>query len=202
MKLYFSPFACSLSPHIVASELGIKLDLVKVDLSNKATSDGGNFYDINPKGYVPALVLDDGRVITEGPAITQFLNDSSQTKSLAPACGTFERAKVQEWLNFIGTEIHKNFGPLFNPALPEADKQATKEKLASRLKIVEADLQKADYLANNSYSLADIYLFVVLNWAPHTGVDLSGFPAIQAFHQRVGARAAVGEAIAAEQNFK
>lgn len=202
MKLYFSPFACSLAPHIAANELGIKLDLVKVDIASKVTSQGHNFKDINPKGYVPALELDDGRVLTEGPAIVQYLNDNSVSKSLAPACGSFERAKVQEWLNFIGTELHKNFGPLFNPALPEADKKATKEKLLARLAIVEADLQCADYLANNKFSLADIYLFVVLNWTQRTGVDLSHLPKIQAFHKRIGERPSVIAAINAEQNFK
>ncbi|WP_182418996.1 glutathione transferase GstA [Bartonella sp. HY038] len=202
MKLYFSPFACSLSPHIVASELGIKLDLVKVDLASKATSDGRNYIDINPKGYVPALELDDGRIITEGPAITQYLNDNSQAKNLAPACGTFERAKVQEWLNFIGTELHKGFGPLFYPATPEEYKKQSFEKIQTRLKTVEIELEKAQYLANNTFSLADIYLFVVLNWAPHLGLDLSVFPAIQAFHQRIGQRPAVIEAIAAEQKFQ
>ena len=135
MKLYYSPGACSLSPHIVATEAGVPVEMVKVDLGKHKTESGEDFNAINPKGYVPTLRLDDGSVLTEGPAIVQYLADKNPSSGLAPANGTLERYKVQEWLNFIGTELHKNFGPLFNPATPDAVKEMSKANIAKRLGI-------------------------------------------------------------------
>lgn len=200
MKLYFSPGACSLSPHIVACELGINLDLVKVNLGTKNTSDNRDFTKINPKGYVPALELDDGRILTEGPAIVQYLADLHLEKGLAPKCGTFERAKVQEWLTYIGTELHKNFGPLFNRSTTDADKQAAKEKLHLRLDYAEEALSKSSYLAAGRFSVADAYLYTVLSWCDHVGIDLKAFPAMQRYFDNLSKRESIIAATQAEKS--
>ncbi|MDE1899543.1 MAG: glutathione transferase GstA, partial [Xanthomonadaceae bacterium] len=162
MKLYFAPGACSFSPHIVLRELGLPFDLVQVDLRSKATRDGRDFRAINPKGYVPTLELDDGRILTEGPAIVQYLADRKPEAGLAPANGSFERYQLQEWLNFISTEIHKQFSPLFNPDTPDAVKRQQIEKLGGRFTEVGAVLGKHDYLLAGGYSVADAYLYTVL----------------------------------------
>jgi len=198
MKLYFSPGACSLSPHIVLREAGLDFDTEKVNLADKKTASGGDFRGINPKGYVPALQLDNGEVLTEGPAIVQYLADLVPGKQLAPAAGSMERYRLMEWLNFISTELHKGFSPLFKPAMPEQAKQLARDTLAARLDLVEKQLQTLDYLTGSTFSVADAYLFTVLNWAGHVKLDLGRWPAVQGYLQRVAARPAVKAAMTAE----
>lgn len=202
MKLYFSPGACSLSPHIVLRELGLPFEAVKVDLAAKLTADGADFKAINPKGYVPALQLDDGRVLTEGPAIVQYLADQAPAKQLAPANGSWERYRLQEWLNFISTEIHKQFSPLFNAAIPDAVKDLQKAKLAQRFGEIAPTLEKHDYLTGDRFSVADAYLFTVLGWSKYFQIDLNQWPAIARFVERVAARPAVIEALDVEAKAK
>ena len=197
MKLYYSPGACSLSPHIALREAGLNFDLVKVDLGSKETSEGGDYRKINPKGYVPALAMDDGKVLTEGPAIVQWIADQRPSAGLAPANGTFERYKLQEWLNFITSEMHKSFGSLFNKALPEEAKKMTKERITGRLKWLEEHL-KTDYLTGSRFTVADAYLFVVLGWGQYLDIDLKPYPKVQAYMARIAARPKVKEAMAAE----
>jgi glutathione S-transferase len=163
MKLYYSPGACSLSPHIVACEAELPIDLVKVDLESKLTETGEDFRQLNPNGYVPLLILDDGNRLTEGPAIVQYLADQAPGKKLIPAAGTFERYKLQQWLNFISTEIHKSFSPLFNPAAPEAAKQLATNILVTRLETVAEQLSSQPFLLGDNFSVADAYLFVTLS---------------------------------------
>lgn len=200
MKLYFSPGACSLAPHIVACELGLNLDIVKVDLGTKTISGNMDFNKINPKGYVPALELDDGRILTEGPAIVQYLADLYPEKGLMPEYGTFERAKVQEWLTYTGTELYKNFGPLYNKAATDAEKQAAKEKLRIRLSPVEETLAKARYLVSERFSVADAYLYTILSWCDYVGIDLKPFPAIQRYIDNLSKRDSIISATQAEQS--
>ena len=198
MKLYFSPGACSLSPHIVLQELGLAFTTEKVDLRSKQTATGADYMGINPKGYVPALETDDGLLLTEGPAIVQYLADKVPAKNLAPANGTIERYQMVSWLNFIGTEIHKNYSPLFNPASSDELKGVAKQNLAKRYAYVERMLEGRDYLLGAQFSVADIYLFVVTNWAGLVKLDLSAFPNINAFQKRIGARPTVQAALKAE----
>ena len=187
--LYFTPGACSLAPHIVLREAGATFDLVQVDLRTHTTKDGKDFYGINPKGYTPALGLPNGELLTEGPAITQYVVDSVGATSLAPKAGTLERARVNEWLTFIGTEIHKTFSPLFNPATDDATKKQVKDKLAGRYGLVEKALADGrSYLTGESFTIADAYLFTVTNWSGNLGVDLSAFPKLNAYQARVLAR--------------
>ncbi len=202
MKLYFSPGACSLSPHIVLRELGLPFETVQVDLKTKRTSDGSDFWKINPKGYVPTLQLDDGSILTEGPAIVQYLADLKPASGLAPANGSFARYRLQEWLNFISTELHKQFSPLFNPATPEPVKQAQQERLAMRFGEIVAAMGSAPWLMGDAFTVADAYLYTVLTWAAYVGVDLAPFPALQAYMQRVEARPAVRATLAAERDAK
>ncbi|NVJ00065.1 glutathione transferase GstA [Myxococcus sp. AM009] len=198
MKLFYSPGACSLSPHIILREGGFSFTTEKVDIRAKKTAAGEDFVTINPKGYVPALQLDDGSLLTEGPAIVQFLADQVPDKKLAPANGTLERYRLQEMLNFISTEIHKGFSPLFNPAFPDEGKRLTRERLALRLGVLEAVVAKQPYLLGDQFTVADAYLFTTLNWVGHTKVDLEPFPALRAYHARVADRPAVQEALKAE----
>lgn len=198
MKLYYSPGACSLSPHIALREAGLNFELVQVDLASKKTASGQNYLEINPAGYVPCLQLDDGRMLTEGPAILQYVADQAPGKLLAPANGSFERYHLQQWLNFISTELHKSFSPLFNPAASEDWKNAVRQTIAARLGVVATRLKDAPYLLGDSLSVADIYLFVVLGWAAYVNLDLSPWPALQAFMGRVGGREAVQAALRAE----
>ncbi|MDR1936360.1 MAG: glutathione transferase GstA [Candidatus Accumulibacter sp.] len=199
MKLYFSPGACSFSPHIALREAGLAFELVKVDLkTGKIAADGSDFARINPKGYVPALELDDGKLLTEGPAIVQYIADQKPESGLAPKAGTFERYRLQEWLGFINSEIHKGFGPLFNPATPEDYKAAARENLARRLSFVAGHLEQDDFLLGQQFSVADAYLYTVLNWTQWTGIDLSRWPSLAAFQERVGGRPSVKAARAAE----
>ncbi|NVJ18999.1 glutathione transferase GstA [Myxococcus sp. AM010] len=198
MKLFYAPGACSLSPHIILREGGFSFTTEKVDIRAKKTAAGEDFVTINPKGYVPALQLDDGSLLTEGPAIVQFLADQVPDKKLAPANGTLARYRLQEMLNFISTEIHKGFSPLFNPAYPDEGKRLTRERLALRLGVLEAVVAKQAYLLGEQFTVADAYLFTTLNWARHTNVDLEPFPALRAYHARVADRPAVQEALKAE----
>jgi glutathione S-transferase len=197
MKLYYSPGACSLSPHIVAREAGLPLTLVRVDTKNKRTDAGEDYRAINPKGYVPLLELDDGRRLTEGPAIVQYLADLVPAAQLAPAGGTFERVRLQEWLNFITSEIHKQFSPLFDPAMPEEAKARFRDKLAGRFDGLAGQLEQREYLMDR-FSVADIYLFVVLRWAAFTGPSLERWPSLQAYVERIAARPQVQAALKAE----
>jgi len=198
MKLYFSPGACSLSPHIVSRELGLALELKKVNTKDKTIEGGGDFRRVNPKGYVPALELDDGEVLTEGPAIVQYLADRKPESGLAPKGGTLERYKLQEWLNFITSEIHKAFSPLFKPNTPEEYKKIAKENIASRFEWVDKQLAGREYLTGAAFTVADAYLFTVVNWSGFTGIDLKPYPNLAAFQARVAARPKVREAMLAE----
>lgn len=195
MKLYYSPGACSLSPHIVASEAGIPLELEKVDLKAHKTASGEDYYAINPKGYVPALKLDDGNFLTEGPAIVQYLADQKPDSHLIPANGTFGRYKVIEWLTFINSEIHKSFGPLFGNASDDVKAEA-KAKIAKRFDYVNGELAGKQYLTGDQFTVADAYMFVMLTWAHHMKIDL---PAnLHAFFGRVSQRPKVHQAMKEE----
>lgn len=198
MKLYYAPGACSLAPHIVAHETGIRLDLEKVDTKTKAMDSGGDFRDINPKGYVPALRLDDGAILTEGPVVSQYLADLHPESGLAPLPGSMERYRLQEWLGYINSEIHKNYSPLFNPATSEETRKEKIDYLRKRYDLIEQRLATNSYLLGEHYTVADIYLFVVTNWARIVKVDLSGFPNLLAFQKRMVARPAVQAALKAE----
>jgi glutathione S-transferase len=197
MKLYYSPGACSLSPHIVAREAGIDLTLDKVDFATKTTASGGNFLAINPKGYVPALQLDNGEILTEGPAIVQYLADSRPQAGLLPASGTLQRYRILEWLAYINSELHKSFGPLFNPATTPEGRTERIAYLRRRYTMVESALADRSWLGEQ-FSVADAYLFAVTNWAGTVKLDLSAFPNLLAFQQRVAARASVRAAMVAE----
>jgi glutathione S-transferase len=198
MKLYFSPGACSLSPHITALEAGINLTLVKVDTKTKKLEDGSDFLAINPKGQVPTLVLDDGEVVTEGPVIAQILADLAPASNLAPGNGTKARYKLQEWLNFITSELHKGYSPLFKPTTPEDYKPVAKAQLADRYAFVNEKLAGKKYLLGDTFTVADAYLFTVSNWAKYVGVDLSAYGNVSAFMARVAERPQVQAALKAE----
>jgi glutathione S-transferase len=198
MKLYFAPGACSLSPHIVAQEAGIPLTLVKVDTSTKKLADGGDYWAINPKGYVPTLQLDNGELLTEGPAIVQYLADSKPAAKLIPPAGAFERYRVQEMLGYINSEIHKTYSPLFRPTTPPELRKDREDYLRKRYALVEKQLAKGPYLFGEQFTVADAYLFTVTNWANFLKIDLSEFPNLLAFQGRVAARPAVQAALTAE----
>ncbi len=198
MKLYFSPGACSLSPHIVLREGGFDFSLEKVNLRTRQTASGVDYSTINPKGYVPALDLGNGELLTEGPAIVQYLADQVPERRLAPPCGTLERARVQEWLTFIGTELHKSFSPLFNPAATDDTKEAARANLARRLPLAAQALETRPFLTGDTFTVADAYLFTVLTWSRLVKVDLSSWPSLGAYLERVGARASVQAAMEAE----
>jgi glutathione S-transferase len=198
MKLYFSPGACSLSPHIVLLETGLPFTLEKVDLRSKQTASGEDFRAINAKGYVPALETASGALLTEGPAIVQYLADQVPGKHLAPAAGPMERYQMMAWLNFIGTEIHKNYGAFFKPGASDEIKSNARDNLTQRYTYVNQMLEGREYLGGERFSVADVYLFVVTNWAGHVQFDLSAFPNVQAFQARIAARPAVHQALLAE----
>ena len=198
MKLYYSPAACSLSPHIVARELGIALELDKVDLKARQTASGRDYAKINAKGYVPALELDDGQVLTEGPAIVQYLADQKPASGLAPANGTFARSRLQEMLGYINSEIHKAYSPLFKDDTPDITRNERKAYLQRRYQWIENILARQDWLVGDRFSVADAYLFTVTRWADGVKLDLAAFPALQKFQQRVAARPAVQAAMQAE----
>jgi glutathione S-transferase len=198
MKLYFSRGTCALSPHIALVESGLPFDIEAVDLGSKKTTGGADYTAINPKGYVPALQLDNGDILTEGPAITQYVADLVPDKKLAPAAGTIERYRLVEWLNFISTEIHKNFSGLFNKDMPAAAQDIARAALAKRIGFAAAKLQHSTYLTGEDFTIADGYLFTVLQWARPMKVDLSPFPSIAAYLERIAARPAVQAALEAE----
>lgn len=195
MKLYFSPGACSLSPHIILQEAGLPFTTEKVNIRTKLTASGADFNAINRKGYVPALELDNGTILTEGPAIVQYIADHAPEKQLTPARGSAEHYQMLEWLNFIGTEIHKNYSPLFNTAASDDAKAGARAMLARRFTFVAGHLDGRDYLVGERFSVADAYLFTVANWAAVVQLDLSPFPALQAYQARIAARPAVQQAM-------
>jgi glutathione S-transferase len=196
MKLYIMPFACSLASDIALREAGLDFELVKVERSKK-TANGEDYFTINPKGYVPALKLDNGEVLTENIAVLQYIADRKPEKKLAPPPAAPERYRLQEWLAFISTEIHKSFTPLFNPTAHDAHKQAAKELIAKRFTYLQGVIPK-QFLMGENFTVADCYLFTVLSWTNHVGIDLSAYPAIKSYMDRVAARPAVGAALQAE----
>ncbi len=198
MKLYYKSGACSLSPHIVLLEAGLPFTLEAVNLGTKVTDSGIDYTTINAKGSVPALQLDDGRVLTEGPAIVQYLADQKPGSGLAPPAGSFERYQLMELLNFITSEIHKSFSPLFNPAASTDWKLAAKDNLQKKFKWLGGFLGTKPYLTGEKFTVADAYLFTVLGWAPHVGVDLAQHPVLTAYVARIAARPKVQEALKAE----
>ncbi|MES2951293.1 MAG: glutathione transferase GstA [Pseudomonadota bacterium] len=198
MKLYYSPGACSLSPHIAMYEAGLAFEAIPAPTKTHQLPDGTDYYTINPLGYVPYLALDDGRTLHEGPAIVQYIADQVPAKNLAPANGTYERYKLQEWLTFIGTELHKTFSPLFVPTTPAETKTVSITKLQNRLKWVDGELAGKQYLMGDTFTVADGYLFTVTNWAPRVEVDLAPYANLLAYRARVAARPAVVAAMKAE----
>jgi glutathione S-transferase len=198
MKLYYSPGACSLSPHIALLEAGLPYDLVKVDLRAKKLENGDDYLKVNPKGQVPALALDNGEVVTEGPVIVQMIADKASAKNLAPARDSAERYKLQEWLNYITTELHKNFGPMFSPVLADDAKAFFKDRVMGKFKYVESQLAGRDYVMGKQFTVADGYLFTMLAWADRLKFDLSAMPNLLAYKARVGARPKVQEALTKE----
>ena len=202
MKLYYSAGACSLSPHIALEESGLQYEAIAAPTKTKVLPDGSDFRKVNPLGYVPYLVLDDGTGLREGPAIVQYIADQAPAKKLAPANGTVARYQLQSWLNFIGTELHKNFGPLFNPAfgaaLSDAAKALFKTKLLDNFTWVNGELAGKQFLMGDQFTVADAYLFTVSNWPQHIGLDISGLKHLAAYRERIAARPAVQAAMRAE----
>jgi glutathione S-transferase len=198
MKLYFSQGACSLSPNIVAHEAGLPITLERIDMKAKKTAGGADFMVINPKGYVPALELDDGQLLTEGPAIVQYLADQKPESGLVPKAGTLERYRVQEMLGYINSEIHKAYSPLFTPGTPAETRDAQIAHLKKRYALLDARLAKQPYLFGDTFSVADAYLFTVTRWAAFVKLDLSELTNLHAFQERVAARPAVQAAMKAE----
>jgi len=198
MKLYYAPGACSLSPHIALLEAGLPYDLVKVDLRAKKLENGDDYLKINPKGQVPALALDSGELITEGPVIVQMIADKVPAKNLAPARDSAERYKLQEWLTYINGELHKNIGPLFNPALSDEAKAVFKDRAMGKFKYLDSQLASREYLMGKQFTVADAYLFVMLRWADGMKFDLSGLNNLLAYKDRVAARPKVDEALVKE----
>jgi glutathione S-transferase len=198
MKLYFSPGACSLAPHIVLNESGLPFTLVKADLRAHKLEDGSDYYQTTSKGQVPLLEFDNGERLSEGPAITQYIADQVPAKKLAPANGTMERYRVQEWLNFVTSELHKGIGGLFNPAMNDDGKAVIRARATSKLQWVDERLEGKQYLMGDAFTIADAYLFTVTNWTGHTGIDISGMKNLSAFQARMAARPAVQAALKAE----
>jgi len=198
MKLYYAPGACSLSPHIALLEAGLPYDLVKVDLRAKKLENGDDYLKVNPKGQVPALALDSGELVTEGPVIIQLIADKAGNNDLAPARDSAERYKLLEWLNFITTELHKNFSPLFQPVIPDEVKNFFKDRLTAKFRFIDGQLAGRDYLLGKQFSVADGYLFVMLAWADRMKLDLSGFSNLTSYKARIAARPKVQEALAKE----
>ena len=199
MKLYYAPGACSLAPHIVLIEAGLKFDLVQADLrKHQLAADGSDYYPVAPKGQVPLLELDSGERLSEGPVISQYIADQVPAKNLAPAAGTMARYRQQEWLNFITSELHKGIGGLFNPAMPEDGKVVMRARALDKLKWVDAQLEGKQYLMGDAFTVADAYLFTVASWTAHTGLDIAGLKNLGAFQARMAARPAVQAALKAE----
>jgi glutathione S-transferase len=198
MKLYYAPGACSLASHITLRETGLPFEIDKLNVPTKTTASGEDFMQINPKGYVPAIKLDDGSILTEGAVILQYIADQNPGSGLAPKAGTMERYRLQEWLNFIATEIHKSFSPLFNKAASDEVKKSARDLLTKRLAYAEVWLANKPYLMGDSFTVADAYMFVVLSWSSHAGFDLGQFPRINEYMGRIAARPAVQSAMKAE----
>ncbi|HEX9461729.1 MAG TPA: glutathione transferase GstA [Alphaproteobacteria bacterium] len=198
MKLYFSPGACSLSPHIVLREAGLNFELEQVDTKTKKTKAGADFWTVNPKGYVPVLRLDNGETLTEGPAIVQYLADQKPESGLAPKPGSLERYRLAEWLNFTTSELHKGFTPLFKPNTADEYKKIARETLATRLAYLDKQLAGRQYLMADRFTVADAYAFTVVNWSNFQNVDLAPWPNVKAYMDRVRARPKVQEALKAE----
>ena len=198
MKLYFSPGACSLASHIALSEAGVKFELVKATLQTHTLADGSDYYQITAKGQVPLLELDDGSRLSEGPAILQYIADHAPASGLAPAAGTMERYRVMEWLNFITSELHKGFSPLFNGKMPQEAKEIFAARLKDKFAYVDRQLEGKDYLMGAQFCVADAYLFTMTQWAEGRGIDLSGCPNVEAFIRRMKARPGVQDAMKSE----
>ena len=198
VKLYFSPGACSLSPHIVLRESGLPFELEQVNLQAKKLKSGGDFLEVNPKGQVPVLKLDSGDILTEGPAIVQYIADQKPESGLAPKAGTIQRYHVQEWLNFITSELHKSFTPLFRPNTPDEYVKISKENLANRFGFLDKELGKRQYLMGDKFTVPDAYAFTVVGWSKYKDIDLSRWPNLKGYMDRVGARPKVQEAMKAE----
>jgi len=198
MKLYYAPGACSLSPHIVLLEAGLPFTVEKTDLKSKKTEKGVDYLTVNPKGSVPALQLDDGQVLTEGPTIVQYIADQKPDSGLAPRAGTMERYRLMEILNFISSEVHKSFSSVFNPSASADWKKAAIENLGKRFDWLSAHLGSRKFLLGDQFTVADAYLFTVLSWSRHAGIDLTKWPVLEAYQSRVGHRPKVQEALKAE----
>jgi glutathione S-transferase len=198
MKLYFAPGACSLSPHIIMREAGLNFDLEQVNNQEKKTKSGEDFWKVNPKGQVPVLVLDNGEKLTEGPIVVQYLADQKPGSGLLPKAGTMERYRVQEWLNFITSELHKSFGPIFRPTTPEEFKTISKENLGKRFDYLDQHVAGRKYLTGDQFTVADAYLFTVLRWTARIGIDLAKWPNLKAYFDGIAARPKVQEALKAE----
>jgi len=198
MKLYYWPGACSLSPHIVSREAGIELELAQLDRAERKTADGTVLSSVNPKNQVPVLELDDGQKLTEGPVVVQYLADRKLGSDLLPAAGTMERYRVQEWLNYVTSELHKTFAPLFRPNTPEEFKAISRDFLGQRFDWIDKQLAGKRYLTGDKFTVADAYLFTVLRWSPRVGIDLGKWPYIKAYVDRITARPKVQEALKAE----
>lgn len=198
MKLYYSPGACSLSPHIVVREAGLPFTLVKASTKTHQLDDGTDYYAINPKGYVPLLELDDGERLSEGPAIVQYLADRDPASGLAPPAGTMERYRLQEWLNFTTSELHKQFSPMFAANTPAEYKEILKDKISKRFDWLSGQLQEKDYLLGKQFTVADAYLYTILRWTNFVGLDLKRWPVLAAYAAKVESRPKVQEALVAE----
>lgn len=198
MKLYYMPMACSLAPHIVANEAGLDLDVVRVDGKTKLTDAGQDFLAINPNGYVPTLLLGDGQTLTEAQLVVQYLADQKPESGLMPPAGDMKRYRVQQWLAFISSELHKSFGPFFRPGYSDEQKAATREHLTKRLGYVDSELEGKSYLMGDAFTVADAYLWTVLGWTKFANVDLSAHSNIAKFVERVAARPAVVKTLQAE----
>ncbi len=198
MKLYYSPGACSLAPHIVLNEAGLAYETEKVDLATKKTASGGDFLAINPKGYVPAITLDDGQLLTEVQVLCRYLADQKPQSNLMPKPGTMERYRVEEWMNYIASELHKGYSPLFRPNTPEEYKTIARENLAKRLALLDKALAGKQYLMGNAFTAADAYAFTILRWSPFTKVDLSPYANIKAYMARTEARPKVQQTLKEE----
>ncbi len=199
MKLFYSPGACSLAPHIVLRELGLAFELERVDTKKGTTATGADFSRINPKGYVPVLQLDDGTYLTEGPVISQYLADRKPQAGLAPPAGTMERYRLQEWLNYTTSELHKSLGSLFNPAMPADWKELTRQALARKFAFIASQLEGRDHLLGAQFTIADAYLFVVLGWTRWLDISLDAWPVLGAYQERIAARPTVRAARSAEK---
>ena len=198
MKLFYSPGACSLSPHIVLREAGVDVALERVDLKSKTTERGTDFTTINPKGQVPTLQLDSGEILTEGPVIVQYIAELNPAAGLTGAPGSMTRWRVLEWLNHSTSELHKGFSPLFRPNTPDAYKEIARANLAAKFDALEKHMAGRDYLTGDAFTAADAYLFTVMNWGRFTGIDIARWPTLAAYHARVAARPKVQQALAAE----